>query len=163
MPLFIFWTLPAQTKGLDEDSEATLLTALKEILDNVDDENLSPFDTLPDSDLLSGQKAREHSPVSVLAVRNKSTYASRIPAPERGWKRKKKLLTHVVLFKLEVLLTVTLSVVCLQFRRLLCLSRSPPERETLCNGRPSLTGKVVFFSSTCVIDACSADTFSGLI
>lgn len=34
---------------------------------------------------------------------------------------------------------------CLQFRRLLCLSRSPPEKETLCNGRPSLTGKVVLF------------------
>ena len=30
----------------------------------MDDENLSPFDTLPDSDLLSGQKGREHSPVS---------------------------------------------------------------------------------------------------
>jgi len=55
----------AQVRGLDEESEATLLTALTEILDNVDDvENLSPFDTLPDSDLLSGQKAREHSPVS---------------------------------------------------------------------------------------------------
>ncbi|KAM4600256.1 uncharacterized protein pprc1 [Fundulus diaphanus] len=49
------------TKGLDEDSEATLLTALTEILDNVGDENLSPFDTLPDSDLLS--KGREHSPL----------------------------------------------------------------------------------------------------
>lgn len=51
-----------QTKCLDEESEATLLTALTEILDNVDDENLSPFDVLPDSDLLS--KGREHSPVS---------------------------------------------------------------------------------------------------
>ncbi|CAJ1067605.1 peroxisome proliferator-activated receptor gamma coactivator-related protein 1 [Xyrichtys novacula] len=76
-----------ETKGLDEESEATLLTALTEILDNVDDENLSPFDTLPDSDLLSGQKGREHSPL----------------------------------------------------RRLLCLSRSPPD--TLCNTRPSSTGK----------------------
>ncbi|XP_011601667.2 peroxisome proliferator-activated receptor gamma coactivator-related protein 1 [Takifugu rubripes] len=88
--LSIFEDAPTiETKGLDEESEATLLTALTEILDNVDDENLSPFDTLPDSDLLSGQKAREHSP----------------------------------------------------FRRLLCLSRSPPEKETLCNGRPSVTGK----------------------
>ncbi|XP_034537885.1 peroxisome proliferator-activated receptor gamma coactivator-related protein 1 [Notolabrus celidotus] len=78
-----------ETKGLDEESEATLLTALTEILDNVDDENLSPFDTLPDSDLLSGQKGREHSPL----------------------------------------------------RRLLCLSRSPPEKDTLCNMRPSSTGK----------------------
>lgn len=41
-----------------------LLTALTEILDNVEDENLSPFDTLPDSELLSNQKGREHSPVS---------------------------------------------------------------------------------------------------
>lgn len=50
----------------------------------------------------------------------------------------------------------------LQFRRLLCLSRSPPEKETLCNGRPSSTGKVVFVSM-CVIDAWSADMFFGLI
>ncbi|KAK6328918.1 hypothetical protein J4Q44_G00008960 [Coregonus suidteri] len=75
--------------GLDEENQATLLTALTEILDNVDDENLSHFDTLPDSDLLSGQKDREHSPL----------------------------------------------------RRLLCLSRSPPERETLCNTRQFSTGK----------------------
>lgn len=51
--------------NLDEESEATLLTALTEILDNVDDENLSPFDTLPDSDLFSGHKSQDHSPVSV--------------------------------------------------------------------------------------------------
>lgn len=78
----------------------------------MDDENLSPFDTLPDSDLLSGQKIREHSPVSAPAVRNNSTWASQIPAlvtpppitPSRpwqrvkGWKKKKtKLLTLEVL------------------------------------------------------------------
>ncbi|XP_028279939.1 peroxisome proliferator-activated receptor gamma coactivator-related protein 1 [Parambassis ranga] len=86
--LSIFEDTPTvETKGLDEESEATLLTALTEILDNVDDENLSPFDTLPDSDLLSGQKGREHSPL----------------------------------------------------RRLLCLSRSPPEKDTLC--RTLSTGK----------------------
>ncbi|XP_069574048.1 peroxisome proliferator-activated receptor gamma coactivator-related protein 1 [Brachyistius frenatus] len=76
-----------ETQGLDEESEATLLTALTEILDNVDDENLSPFDMLPDSDLLSGRKGREHSPL----------------------------------------------------RRLLCLSRSSPEKDTLY--RPLSTGK----------------------
>lgn len=54
--------------NIDEESEATLLTALTEILDNVDDENLSPFDTLPDSDLFSGQKGQEHSPVSLQSV-----------------------------------------------------------------------------------------------
>ncbi|KAM9847607.1 peroxisome proliferator-activated receptor gamma coactivator-related protein 1 [Aulostomus maculatus] len=78
-----------ETKGLDEESEATLLTALTEILDNVEDENLSPFDTLPDSDLLSGQKGREHSPL----------------------------------------------------RKLLCLSRSPPEKDTLSSARPLSAGK----------------------
>ncbi|KAG7270068.1 hypothetical protein CRUP_012069 [Coryphaenoides rupestris] len=81
-----------EVRGLDEESEATLLTALTEILDNVDDvENLSPFDTLPDSDLLSGQKAREHSPL----------------------------------------------------RRLLCLSRSPPEKDAICNMRTLSSGKSI--------------------
>ncbi|XP_055083308.1 peroxisome proliferator-activated receptor gamma coactivator-related protein 1 [Periophthalmus magnuspinnatus] len=79
-----------ETRGLEEESEATLLTALTEILDNVDDENLSPFDTLPESDLLSGQKGREHSPL----------------------------------------------------RRLFCLSRSPPEKETLF-GKHRSTGKTL--------------------
>lgn len=46
----------------------------------MDDENLSPFDTLPDSDLLSGQKGREHSPVSVPAVMHNSQHVSQIPA-----------------------------------------------------------------------------------
>lgn len=50
---------------MDEESEATLLTALTEILDNVDDENLSPFDTLPDAELLQGQKGHEHPSVSL--------------------------------------------------------------------------------------------------
>ncbi|XP_037321508.2 peroxisome proliferator-activated receptor gamma coactivator-related protein 1 isoform X1 [Pungitius pungitius] len=88
--LSIFEDTPTiETKGVDEESEATLLTALTEILDNVDDENLSPFDTLPDSDLLSGQKGRELSPL----------------------------------------------------RRLLCLSRSSPEKDTLYNPRHISTGK----------------------
>ncbi|KAG9341050.1 hypothetical protein JZ751_019804 [Albula glossodonta] len=47
---------------LEEENDATLLTALTEILDNVDDDNLSPFDTLPDSEFLSGQKGRGQSP-----------------------------------------------------------------------------------------------------
>ncbi|XP_056292199.1 peroxisome proliferator-activated receptor gamma coactivator-related protein 1 [Pseudoliparis swirei] len=78
-----------ETRSLYEESEATLLTALTEILDNVDDENLSPFDTLPDSDLLSDQRGREHSPL----------------------------------------------------RRWVCLSRSPPEKDTLCTTRAISTGK----------------------
>ncbi|XP_027862233.1 peroxisome proliferator-activated receptor gamma coactivator-related protein 1 [Xiphophorus couchianus] len=63
--LSIFEDMPTlEAKDLDEESEATLLTALTEILDNVDDENLSPFDTLPDSDILS--KGREHSPPRIM-------------------------------------------------------------------------------------------------
>ncbi|CAN9499830.1 unnamed protein product [Ophioblennius macclurei] len=87
--LSIFEDTPTiETKGLNDESEATLLTALTEILDNVDEENLSPFDTLPDTELLSGQKGRELSPL----------------------------------------------------RRLLCLSRSPPEKDVSC-GRTLSTGK----------------------
>uniref|UniRef100_A0A8C1YUJ8 PPARG related coactivator 1 n=1 Tax=Cyprinus carpio TaxID=7962 RepID=A0A8C1YUJ8_CYPCA len=56
--------------NIDEESEATLLTALTEILDNVDDENLSPFDTLPDSELFSGQKGQEHSPLRKFITRS---------------------------------------------------------------------------------------------
>ncbi|KAF7645975.1 hypothetical protein LDENG_00195540 [Lucifuga dentata] len=90
--LSIFEDTPTiEAKALDEESEATLLTALTEILDNVDDENLSPFDVLPDSDLLSGQKGREHSPL----------------------------------------------------RRLLCLSRSPPGKDTRGITRSSSAGKSV--------------------
>ncbi|MEQ2276985.1 hypothetical protein XENORESO_016854 [Xenotaenia resolanae] len=54
----------------NEESEATLLTALTEILDNVGDDNLSPFDTLPDSDLLS--KGREHSPLRRMLCLSRS-------------------------------------------------------------------------------------------
>ncbi|KAM4729479.1 uncharacterized protein pprc1 [Anableps anableps] len=69
--LSIFEDMPTlEAKGLDEESEATLLTALTEILDNVDDENLSPFDTLPDSDVLS--KGREHSPLTRMLCLSRS-------------------------------------------------------------------------------------------
>ncbi|XP_077469824.1 uncharacterized protein LOC144084889 [Stigmatopora argus] len=54
-------TLSVENKGLDEAGETTLLTALAEILDSMDDENPSPFDTLPESDLLS-DLGRDHSP-----------------------------------------------------------------------------------------------------
>ncbi|XP_077586307.1 uncharacterized protein LOC144205663 [Stigmatopora nigra] len=54
-------TLSIENKGLDEAGETTLLTALAEILDSMDDENPSPFDTLPESDLLS-DLGRDHSP-----------------------------------------------------------------------------------------------------
>ncbi|XP_043993247.1 peroxisome proliferator-activated receptor gamma coactivator-related protein 1 [Gambusia affinis] len=69
--LSIFDDVPTlEAKGLDEESEATLLTALTEILDNVDDENLSPFDMLPDSDMLS--KGRELSPLRRMLCLSRS-------------------------------------------------------------------------------------------
>ncbi|XP_059803242.1 peroxisome proliferator-activated receptor gamma coactivator-related protein 1 isoform X2 [Hypanus sabinus] len=50
---------------LDEESEATLLTALTEILDTVDDENPSPFDTLPDNELFASPKGVREGPLRV--------------------------------------------------------------------------------------------------
>ncbi|XP_063291370.1 peroxisome proliferator-activated receptor gamma coactivator-related protein 1 [Pelobates fuscus] len=51
-----------QNKGnFDEENELSLLTALTEILDNTDDENMSPFDTIPDTELLVSSKDREGS------------------------------------------------------------------------------------------------------
>ncbi|KAG8435413.1 hypothetical protein GDO86_013378 [Hymenochirus boettgeri] len=46
-----------ENKGhFDEENELSLLTALTEILDNADDENMSPFDTIPDTELLVSPK-----------------------------------------------------------------------------------------------------------
>ncbi|XP_026885253.2 peroxisome proliferator-activated receptor gamma coactivator-related protein 1 [Electrophorus electricus] len=44
---------------IDDESEATLLSALSEILDSVIEETLSPFDMLPDSDILRGQRGQD--------------------------------------------------------------------------------------------------------
>ncbi|XP_073541044.1 peroxisome proliferator-activated receptor gamma coactivator-related protein 1 isoform X2 [Phyllobates terribilis] len=49
-------------KGLyDDENELSLLTALTEILDNADDEKMSPFDSIPDTELLVSPKDREGS------------------------------------------------------------------------------------------------------
>ncbi|XP_055757804.1 peroxisome proliferator-activated receptor gamma coactivator-related protein 1-like [Salvelinus fontinalis] len=77
--------------GLDEDNEATLLTALTEILDNVDNENLSPFDTLPDSDLLTGQKGREHSPLRKMLCLSHSPPEGETPCNTRQFSTGKSL------------------------------------------------------------------------
>ncbi|XP_069836067.1 peroxisome proliferator-activated receptor gamma coactivator-related protein 1 [Dendropsophus ebraccatus] len=45
--------------AFDEENELSLLTALTEILDNADDENMSPFDTIPDTELLVSPKDRD--------------------------------------------------------------------------------------------------------
>uniref|UniRef100_A0A6J0TG06 Peroxisome proliferator-activated receptor gamma coactivator-related protein 1 n=1 Tax=Pogona vitticeps TaxID=103695 RepID=A0A6J0TG06_9SAUR len=45
----------------DAENELSLLTAITEILDSTDDESLSPFDTIPDSELLTSPRERENS------------------------------------------------------------------------------------------------------
>lgn len=54
--------------SLEDQNEMSLLTALTEILDNADSENLSPFDTIPDSELLVSP--RESSSVSMGSGRD---------------------------------------------------------------------------------------------
>ncbi|XP_061601953.1 peroxisome proliferator-activated receptor gamma coactivator-related protein 1 [Cololabis saira] len=61
---------PVESKGLDDESEAMLLTVLTEMLDGVDDETLSPFDTLPETDLLSNQRGGELSPLKRILSRS---------------------------------------------------------------------------------------------
>nr|XP_056705696.1 peroxisome proliferator-activated receptor gamma coactivator-related protein 1 [Euleptes europaea] len=51
-----------EAKGrADADNELSLLTAITEILDSTDDESLSPFDTIPDSELLTSPKEPDNS------------------------------------------------------------------------------------------------------
>ncbi|KAM3913450.1 peroxisome proliferator-activated receptor gamma coactivator-related protein 1 [Leptodactylus fuscus] len=45
----------------DEENERSLLNAITEILDNADDENLSPFDTIPDTELLTSPRDKDGS------------------------------------------------------------------------------------------------------
>ncbi|KAJ7325116.1 hypothetical protein JRQ81_018136 [Phrynocephalus forsythii] len=45
----------------DAENELSLLTAITDILDSTDDESLSPFDTIPDSELLMSPRGRENS------------------------------------------------------------------------------------------------------
>lgn len=54
--------------SLEDQNEMSLLTALTEILDNADSENLSPFDSIPDSELLVSP--RESSSVSMGSGRD---------------------------------------------------------------------------------------------
>ncbi|KAM5141013.1 peroxisome proliferator-activated receptor gamma coactivator-related protein 1 [Mantella aurantiaca] len=50
----------AENNGhFDEENELSLLTALTEILDNADDENMSPFDSIPDTEFLVSPKDRD--------------------------------------------------------------------------------------------------------
>lgn len=48
---------------MDVENELSLLTAITDILDSTDDESLSPFDTIPDSELLTSPRERDNSSV----------------------------------------------------------------------------------------------------
>lgn len=122
----------------------------------MDDENLSPFDMLPDSDLLSGQKGREHSPVSVQ-LSNITLKVSKIhllsSSPIMDLEREPSdlcLNKHVYYRSVKTVekclsLSFCLSFI-LQLRRLLCLSRSPPEKDTHFSSGSFSTGKVALFT-----------------
>ncbi|XP_044292824.1 peroxisome proliferator-activated receptor gamma coactivator-related protein 1 isoform X2 [Varanus komodoensis] len=57
-----------ETKGcMDAENELSLLTAITEILDSTDDEFLSPFDTIPDSELLTSPRGCDSSSVEATA------------------------------------------------------------------------------------------------
>uniref|UniRef100_A0A667WVF5 Peroxisome proliferator-activated receptor gamma coactivator-related protein 1-like n=1 Tax=Myripristis murdjan TaxID=586833 RepID=A0A667WVF5_9TELE len=59
---------PEDKRRVEEESETTLLSALSEILDTVEDDDvtLSPFDTLLDAELLAHQEHRDNSPLRRL-------------------------------------------------------------------------------------------------
>lgn len=66
---------PFQDKSGAEEESATLLSALTEMLDSVEDDDgtLSPFDTLPDTKLLTHPERRDNSVVgSHSGTRNTS-------------------------------------------------------------------------------------------
>lgn len=48
---------------MDVENELSLLTAITDILDSTDDESLSPFDTIPDSELLTSPRECDNSSV----------------------------------------------------------------------------------------------------
>ncbi|XP_062868803.1 peroxisome proliferator-activated receptor gamma coactivator-related protein 1 [Trichomycterus rosablanca] len=73
----------AETKiQVDEESEATLLSALSEMLDSVIEETLSPFDTLPDSELFVGSSSQD-SKLKILHSLAVSP-SDREPSPRRS-------------------------------------------------------------------------------
>ncbi|XP_041065244.1 peroxisome proliferator-activated receptor gamma coactivator-related protein 1 [Carcharodon carcharias] len=75
---------------LDEENEATLLTALTEILDTFDDENASPFDSIPDSEIFALPKGElgcslvGHQSYAMLPDSGKEPCGHLIPAAVKG-------------------------------------------------------------------------------
>lgn len=94
----------------------SLLTALTEILDNADSENLSPFDSIPDSELLVSP--REGSSVSV-GPWGGVWLAQRLEPRLWAYSYSCEAQTHVRSFPLP------------QLHKLLTLSRTPPERDLI--------------------------------
>lgn len=63
-PLRLSLPLQQSKACLDAQNELSLLTAITEILDSTDDETLSPFDTIMDTELLTSPRERENPSVS---------------------------------------------------------------------------------------------------
>ncbi|XP_016359504.1 peroxisome proliferator-activated receptor gamma coactivator-related protein 1-like [Sinocyclocheilus anshuiensis] len=69
------------------ESEASLLSALTEMLDSVDVETLSPFDTLPDTEIFAAQKGSDHTLRNLLHLSQTSPDRPKIsqsPAAKSG-------------------------------------------------------------------------------
>lgn len=79
---------------MEEDSEK-LLSALTEMLDSVEDDDLtlSPFDTLPDTKLLVGPESRN---ISGVSARWRITLASKFTPVCKEDSVRKWLLYHLV-------------------------------------------------------------------
>ncbi|XP_016359699.1 peroxisome proliferator-activated receptor gamma coactivator-related protein 1-like isoform X3 [Sinocyclocheilus anshuiensis] len=73
------------------ESEASLLSALTEMLDSVDVETLSPFDTLPDAEIFSAQKGSDHTEVvmSDRQLRPRRHLGTQSESSQRGHDEKK--------------------------------------------------------------------------
>ncbi|XP_016105160.1 peroxisome proliferator-activated receptor gamma coactivator-related protein 1-like isoform X2 [Sinocyclocheilus grahami] len=73
------------------ESEASLLSALTEMLDSVDVETLSPFDTLPDAEIFSAQKGSDHTEVvmSDRQLRPRRYLGTQSESSQRGDDEKK--------------------------------------------------------------------------
>ncbi|XP_069467700.1 peroxisome proliferator-activated receptor gamma coactivator-related protein 1 [Ambystoma mexicanum] len=86
----------SESKGrFDEENELSLLTALTEILDNADDENLSPFDSIPDTELLVAQRDRDNSFQRFLSLSRSPPEQKLLPMDERkGFKAHESTATN---------------------------------------------------------------------
>nr|XP_046261486.1 peroxisome proliferator-activated receptor gamma coactivator-related protein 1-like isoform X2 [Scatophagus argus] len=61
-------TVVSEDKSRSEEERETLLSALTEMLDSVEDDDGTPFDTLPDTKLLTQSECRDNSVVGALST-----------------------------------------------------------------------------------------------